>query len=70
MSHNSLVHMPIPIPKAMKNPEAKVAVDKGWGKLRRMWRESKVRSTNEVISEAQKDGKTVHFVTLRDFRIG
>ena len=32
------------------------------------WPEPKVKSKQEVIKQVQKDGKTVHFATLMDFR--
>ena len=33
----NIVHKFIPMPQAMKMPEAKVAVDKEWENLRRYW---------------------------------
>ena len=51
-----------------KNPIAKAAVDKEWKKLETIpaWNLDKVRSKKEVILEAQKDKKKVHFVSLMD----
>ena len=57
MSHHNLVHKFIPIPQAMKVPDAKAAVD---GILK------KSRAKKEVILEAQRDKKKVHFATLMD----
>ena len=36
MTHYNLFHMPIPIPKAMKIPVAKPAVDNAWRKLHKV----------------------------------
>ena len=51
MSHHNMVHKPIPIPKAMKNIEARAALDKEWTTLQKVpaWDESKVTSKAEVI---------------------
>ena len=51
----------------MKIPDAK-AVDKGWKKLETIqaWQLEKVNSKEEVIVEAQRDKKKVHFATLMD----
>ena len=42
MSHYNLVHKLIPMPQAMKTPDAKAAVDKQWEKLQNLsaWRDS------------------------------
>ena len=67
MSHYNLVHKFIPTPQAMKNPDAKAAVDKEWKKLETIpaWKLEKVKSKKEVILEAQRD-KKIHFATLMD----
>ena len=55
MCHYGLVHTPIPIPKAMKMPGAKAAVNKEWHKLNNLpvWSEYEVRAKTDVIHEAQ-----------------
>ena len=60
MTHYNLVHKFIPMPQAMKIPDAQAAVDKEWKKL------EKSKSKEEVILEAQRDKKKVHFATLMD----
>ena len=56
------------MPQAMKIPGAEAAVDKEWTKLETIpaRRLEKVKSKEEVILEAQRDKKKVHFATLRD----
>ena len=56
------------MPPAMKIPDAKAALDKEWKKLEtiRAWQMLKVKSKKEVILEAQRDKKKVHFATLMD----
>ena len=56
------------MPQAMKIPGAKTAADKELEKLEKMpaWQLTKVRSKKEVIQEAQRDGRTVHFAALMD----
>ena len=68
MSHFNLVHKPTPMPQGMKIPDAKAAVDKEWKKLEIIpaWDSRKVKSKKEVILEAQRDKKKVHFATLMD----
>ena len=52
----------------MKIPAAKAAVDKEWEKLEKIpaWDKTKVRSKKEVIDEARKEGRKVHFASLMD----
>ena len=52
----------------MKITDAKAAVDKEWKKLETIpaWKLEKVKSKKEVILEAQRDKKKVHFATLMD----
>ena len=52
----------------MKIPEANAAADREWDKLEKTpaWQLTKVRNKNEVIDEARKEGKTVHFASLMD----
>ena len=56
------------MPQAMKNPDAKAAVDEEWEKLEQLpaWRMTKVKSEREVIQEARKGQRTVQFATLMD----
>ena len=56
----NLVHKFIPVPKAMKIPAAKAAVDKECEKL------EKVKSKKQVIDAARASGATVHFASLMD----
>ena len=59
MTQYNLVHKFIPMPQAMKIPDAKAAVDKEWKKLETIaaWQLGKVKSKKEVILEAQRDEK-------------
>ena len=56
MTHYNLVHKYIPMPQAMKIPDAKAAVDKEWEKLvtTPAWQLGKVKSKKEVILGAQR----------------
>ena len=54
---------------ALKIPDAQAAVDKEWGKLKQMPARqvtTKNKNKKEVIENAQKEGRTVHFATLTD----
>ena len=64
----ALVHLPIPIGKAMKIPEAKKAVDGEWSShvQKKTWNVDRVRPKAEVITEAQKKNMSVHFGRLVD----
>ena len=68
MTHYNSVHKFIPMPQAMKIPDAKAAVNKEWKKLETIpaWDLEKVKSKKEVLLEAQRDNKKVHFATLMD----
>ena len=68
LQHYNLVHKFIPMPKAIKIPAAKAAVDKEWEKLEKIsaWNLTKVRSKKEVIEEARTSGAKVHFASLMD----
>ena len=50
----------------MKIPDAKAAVEKEWKKLEKIpaWQLTKVRNKKEVIEEAKKECKTVHFASF------
>ena len=52
----------------MKIPGSKAAMDNEWKKLRTSpaWQLEKVESKKEVILEAQRDKKIVHFASLMD----
>ena len=56
LSHYNLVHKFIPVPQAMKIPNAKAAVEK-MGKLEKIpaWQLTKVRNKKEVIAEARNE---------------
>ena len=58
MSHYILVRKFIPMPEAMKIPDAKAAVEKEWEKLKKIpaWQLTKVRNTNEVIADMLTKG--------------
>ena len=64
----ALVHTPVPIPKAMKIPAAKAAVDKEWKKLqdKTAWDFASVRPKSEVQAESKRSGKHAHFGSLMD----
>ena len=68
MTRYSLVHKFIPLPQAIKIPGSKAAMDNEWKKLRTSpaWQLEKVKSKKEVILEAQRDKKKVHFASLMD----
>ena len=63
--HYNLVHKFLPMPQAMKIPEAKAAVDKEWEKLEKN-SACKVKRKKGVIDEARTAGATVHFASLMD----
>ena len=56
------------MPQAMQIPDAKAAVDWEWKELETIpaWHLEKVKSNEEVILEAQRDKKKVHFATWMD----
>ena len=62
------MHKFIPVPQAMKIPDAKAAVDKECETLEKLpaWQLDWVKSKRDVIPEAQRDKKKVHFATLMD----
>ena len=58
----------IPMPQAMRIPDAKAKVEKeceNWEKIP-AWQLSNVRNKNEVIAEARNEGRAVHFASLMD----
>ena len=68
MVHYNLVHKFIPMLQAMEIQDAKAAVDKEWKMLEAIpaWNLDKMKSKKEVILEAQRDKKKVHFASLMD----
>ena len=56
------------MPQTMKTPDAKAAVDKELKMLETIpaWQLEKVTSKKEVILEAQRETKNIHFATLMD----
>ena len=68
MTHYNLVQKFIPMPQAMKILYTKAAVDKEWKKLETIpaWHLEKVKCKKEVVLEARRDKKKVHFATLMD----
>ena len=68
LRHCNLVHKFIPLPQAMKTPDAKAVVEKEWENQEKMpaWQLTKVRNKSEVIAEAMHEGRKVHFASLVD----
>ena len=68
LSHYNLVHKFIPMPHAMKIPDAKAGVENNWEKLEKIpaWQLTKVRNRNEVTAEAKYEGRTAHFASSMD----
>ena len=68
MTQYNLVPKFIPVPQAMTITDAKAAVDKERMKLETIpaWQLDKVKCIKEVIPQAQRDHKKVHFDTLMD----
>ena len=56
LSHCNLVRKFIPMPQAMKIPDAKAAVEKEWGKLEKIpaWQLTKVKNKTEVVAGTRK----------------
>ena len=65
---HSLVHNFIPMPQALKIPDEKAAVENDWEKLEKIpaWQLMQVRNKKEVIEEARKKVRKVHFASLMD----
>ena len=57
LSHYNLVHKFIPMPQAMKIPDAKAAEDKEWEKLEKIpaWQLTKFSNQRHVIAEARNE---------------
>ena len=64
----ALVHTPIPLKQAYKNPKAKQAIDKEWDKLngKKFVDYSTVKPRKEVEADAKRRGVTVHFGCLME----
>ena len=65
LNHYNLVRKSILMLKITKIPDATAAVDKESEKLQKIpaWQLTKVRNKKEVIDEARKECKTVHFAS-------
>ena len=65
LSHYNLVHKVIPVPQAMKIPNAKAAVEKK-RKLEKIpaWQLTKVRNKKEVIAEARNECRKNTFCVI------
>ena len=59
----SMVARPVGRKEIETNPTAKASVDAEWAKLRKRqtWDESKPREKQDVVREAKKDNRTIHF---------
>ena len=68
MTHSSLVYKFIPMPQALRIPDAKAAVEKKKEKMKKIsaWQLTNVRNKKEVIEEARNKGRKVHFASLMD----
>ena len=68
LQHYNSAHKFIPMPQAMKIPEAKAVVDKEWRELDKIsaWNLAKVRNKSDVIDEARNKDVKVHFASLMD----
>ena len=67
MIRYNFVHKFLPVPQAMKIPDAKAAVEKlEKARGNSSMSTGKVKSKKEVILEAQRDRKQVHFATPMD----
>ena len=62
------MHTPVPIPKALKIPDAREALHKEWAKLegKNAWDLKAVRPKAQVILEAKAGGRGVHFGSLME----
>ena len=63
-----LAHTPVPIPKALKIPAAREALQGEWKKLegKNSWDLKAVRPKAQVMKEARADGREVHFGSLME----
>ena len=65
LSHYNFAHQFIPMPQAMKMPEAKAAVEKlKKHEMILAWQLTQVRNKNEVIAEARNEGRKGNFASL------
>ena len=57
LTHYNLVHKLIPMPQAMKIPDAKAAVNNEWEKLEKIptWTLDKMKRKKDVLLKAQRD---------------
>ena len=68
VSHYGVDHEPIAIKDAMKNTDAKAAVDKEWGKLKNLPARDvkKAKPKTEEVLQAKKVGIPFHFASFMD----
>ena len=68
MAHHRFVHKFIPMPPAMKIPDAKAAVEEDREKMEKIpaWQLTKVRNKKCVINEARNKGRKVRLASLMD----
>ena len=68
LSHYNPVQKFIPMHQAMKIHDAKAAVNEKWEMVEKLpaWQMARVKSKREVMQEAQKEQRTVHFAMLMD----
>ena len=62
----AMVHKPVPLPKAMRIPEAKAAVTKEWDKLEKIpaWHVNAVQPRADVEARAKRNRTVCHFGNL------
>ena len=58
-----MVHKPVPLQKALRDPKGRAALNKEWDKLDNItaWDVSKVQPRAKVVAQAKKDKVPVHF---------
>ena len=68
MTHYNLVRKFIPVPQAMKIPDAEAAMDKNWKKLETIpaWQLEKSTARRWLFWRHKETKKKVHFATLMD----
>ena len=66
--HHGVVHKPVALKDAMNTSDAKSAVDKEWDTLKNLptWSVKKVKPWSEVLQQAKKDRRSVHFASFVD----
>ena len=68
MSHDNVVQKLIPMPQAMKIPDAQAAVEKKWNKLETIpaWDLGKSKTKRRLFWKHKETKKKVFFATLMD----